>query len=919
MADCKRCMKRLYILMSLLCALPLLAQRPARDFAVEASAQVQVSPPRITLTWPAVSANSYTIYRKGLTAANWSQVGSLGGNATSFEDNNVSVGVGYEYKIVRTGAVTAHGFIYAGINVAPVEQRGKVLLVVDSSHASALAGELEQMKRNLIGDGWIVQRLDVARDGSPVTIKNQIKAAYDADRANMRAVYLFGRIPVPYSGDIMPDQHENHKGAWPADVYYGEMDMTWTDNQVTSTTAERPINWNVPGDGKFDQGYLTSDADLEVGRVDMWNLTAFANHAPSRSERDLLRQYLNKNHNFRHRVWTLPRRGLVYDSFGSDKGFDPVANSAWRNYAPMFGAGTSTEVGSGQYIPTLKDQGYLWAYSAGGGQYFTMNGIGDVNVFATNDIKTVFTLHMGSYFGDWNNEHNWLRSVLGSSTYTLTASYAGYPHNFYHHMALGETTGFGIRRSQNNASHLYGVTNQGTREVHIALMGDPTLRMHPVIPPSNLQVGSTATGASVNWGGSSDTDLQGYYVYRSPSPDGPFTRVSNSAVSGTSFQDTPPVAGTYTYMVRALKLERSPSGTYFNLSQGIFATATVNGGPSETVPTAPSGLTALALSTTAIDLGWNDNSSNETGFRIQRSSSTGSTEIQVGANTTTYRDNNLTPNTSYTYRVLAYNGIGSSALSSAASATTQAPPPDQATVTFVTTDTTAQGNWVGPFGSEGYIVVNATSQIPSYGTITPSGHSDFTWAASTNAVRALKKSPTNSDRIAAAWFGNQFNVSIDFTDTNTHRVAIYVLDWERSGREQRFEIVDAVSGNVLDQRTVGDFGNGKYLVWNIKGRVNIRVTKTSGINAVIMGIFFGPPQIIIPENITLQQPTYQASTGLSLSANGETGLRYILEYSEDFETWRGLATNTLSGATWNYTDGGARSSNQRFYRLRIER
>lgn len=909
-------MKYFYMLLSLVLSLPAFGQRQARDFAVEASAQVQASPARITLTWPGVSANSYTIFRKGLNDGNWSQIGTAPGNATSFADNNVSVGNAYEYKIVRTGDVTAYGFLYSGINVNPIENRGKVLLVVDSSHASALSTELEQLKRNLIGDGWQVARIDVSRDASPVTVKNQIKSVYDADRNNLRSVFLFGRIPVAYSGNIKPDNHDNHEGAWPADAYYGEMDMTWTDSQVNNTIAERSVNHNVPGDGKFDQGHLTSDVDLEVGRVDMWNLTAFINNPPSRNERDLLRQYLNKNHNFRHRAWTVPRRGLLYDSFGSDKGYDPVANSAWRNYAAMFGAGTTTEVGQWQFLPTLKDQAYLWSYSAGGGQYFTMNGIGDVNAFATNDIRAVFTMHMGSYFGDWNNEHNWMRSILGSTTYTLTASYGGYPHNFYQHMALGETIGLGIRRSLNNSTHLYGVTNDGTRQVHLALMGDPTLRMHPVIPARNLQVSSSA---NVTWQTSSDSDLQGYYVYRSASTDGPFTRISSSPVSGTSYQDNPPSAGTYTYMVRALKLERSPSGTYFNLSQGIFATASVSGGgPVETAPAAPNGLSAQAVSTTAIDLSWNDNSSNETGFRVQRTGPSGTSEFTVGANVRNHRDSNLSPNTTYSYKVQAYNNVGPSAYSSAVSATTHAPVADQATVSFLNTDSSTQGNWAGPFGSEGYVVVNATSQIPSYGTVTPSGHSDFTWSASTSDVRGLRKSPSSNDRIAAAWYGNEFNVAVNFTDMNTHRVGIYVLDWDRSGREQRFEVFDAVSGSLLDQRTASSFGEGKYYVWNIKGRVNIRVTRLAGINAVVMGIFFGPAREVIPNNLNLNQPAYQPANGLSLSATGHTGLKYIVECSDDCRTWRSIATNTVSSSTWSYTDSAARDRSQRFYRVRIE-
>ena len=43
----------------------------------------------------------------------------------------------------------------------------------------------------------------------------------------------FGHVPVPYSGDIVPDGHmPDHVGAWPCDGFYGDMDGTWTDNAV---------------------------------------------------------------------------------------------------------------------------------------------------------------------------------------------------------------------------------------------------------------------------------------------------------------------------------------------------------------------------------------------------------------------------------------------------------------------------------------------------------------------------------------------------------------------------------------------------------------------------------------------------------------------------------------------------------------
>ncbi|MGI8407767.1 MAG: fibronectin type III domain-containing protein, partial [Actinomycetota bacterium] len=93
-------------------------------------------------------------------------------------------------------------------------------------------------------------------------------------------------------------------------------------------------------------------------------------------------------------------------------------------------------------------------------------------------------------------------------------------------------------------------------------------------------------------------------------------------------------------------------------------------------PTAPSGLTATATSSSQINLAWTDTSSNEDGFKIERSSDgTNFSQIAtVGSNSTSYSNTGLAGSTTYHYRVRAYNSGGDSAYSNAASATTQSPP-----------------------------------------------------------------------------------------------------------------------------------------------------------------------------------------------------------------------------------------------------
>lgn len=88
---------------------------------------------------------------------------------------------------------------------------------------------------------------------------------------------------------------------------------------------------------------------------------------------------------------------------------------------------------------------------------------------------------------------------------------------------------------------------------------------------------------------------------------------------------------------------------------------------------APSNLSASAISKSQIDLSWQYNASNETGFRIERKKASGASYIviaEAGANVTSYSDTGLSAGTKYSYRIKAYNSSGESSYSNEASATT---------------------------------------------------------------------------------------------------------------------------------------------------------------------------------------------------------------------------------------------------------
>ena len=93
-----------------------------------------------------------------------------------------------------------------------------------------------------------------------------------------------------------------------------------------------------------------------------------------------------------------------------------------------------------------------------------------------------------------------------------------------------------------------------------------------------------------------------------------------------------------------------------------------------TPPPSPSNLTATGVSKTQVNLAWNDNSTNETGFVIERCRNANCRDAvevgQTGANSTAFLNKGLFANTQYTYRVRAVNNVGYSAYSNTITART---------------------------------------------------------------------------------------------------------------------------------------------------------------------------------------------------------------------------------------------------------
>ena len=168
--------------------------------------------------------------------------------------------------------------------------------------------------------------------------------------------------------------------------------------------------------------------------------------------------------------------------------------------------------------------------------------------------------------------------------------------------------------------------------------------------PTNLSAQANAQGTAIalNWTDNSQGE-SGYKVVRRTGLNGQWIVVSRGMTPNqTSYLDTDVEEGvTYFYRVRAYKV-RFEDGPYSN---------TVSATVQKTVLRAPVLSAALSADGASVELNWTDTSTGESGYKIVRRASDGTTvEILRGTtpDQTNFVDNTIVPGTTYTYRVRAY-------------------------------------------------------------------------------------------------------------------------------------------------------------------------------------------------------------------------------------------------------------------------
>lgn len=528
-------------------------------------------------------AESIRIFRRPLLADGmpWLQVGALAGGTTSFTDSDVAETEAWEYQLRRAinAGTDAIGYASAVIKYDNSNYRGSMILLADSSLLMPLEAEILQLKKDLTGDGWLVEQINVNRasgwySGSTVMqVKDKIKAVYDNAPANDKPLVLFmlGHIPMPRSGRdaVAPDDHSQNKGARGADTYYADLDGNYTDTGTYNPGGlVTPLAVNMPGDFKWDQDFIASKLELAFGRVDFADLGI---SFPTINEVELTRNYLNRLHQYKHVApgWNMGKK-VAFKT-----GYDNSNDGSYRSLLPIAGIDSVKQYsGSGAFPQWVKDNGPFMIFM----QNNTVPDIAEWKAIGMD--ATVFSSDQSHYgFGDVAEGAGYskIRALLAADTKNLVNLWTSTGINIFHQPGTGLPFGIACKQimDHNAGNNILEKPSQAYdtpawwNRTHFQYHGDPTLRLFQLAPASAPALQINADHILLSWAASPDAAVAGYHIYRSTTEFGKFEKITSNLCTDLFYSINNALPGEW-FMIRAIALQTTGSGTFYNASQGIF-------------------------------------------------------------------------------------------------------------------------------------------------------------------------------------------------------------------------------------------------------------------------------------------------------------------------------------------------------------
>ena len=544
-----------------------------RDYAIDAYAVPDSASGSVILHWKKDSAGSYIIEKKILAdnKFSWKKIAEIS-SADSFTDSvstdKFHTPIEYRIKMQLDDYSSAYCYISTSVGSLLLDKAENLLLLVDDYVYSNLNQKVNEYKKLFIADGYRVTLLSVPRQDSFDTVNIKL-TKHLIDSINqiepLSYITILGHAAVPYSGYDAVDGHPDHIGAWPCDAFYVQFHDHWSDSLVDAHSAADPRNINIPGDGKFDQLFIYDSVKIAIGRIDFSNLPDLY-----KSELQLYSDYIDRVSAYKHGELLLNKSAAIADGFGTDYN-EITAAEGWQNGLSLFGSESANSVPA--LVPYLVNHPDFYVYACNSGSFNSLKDQFYSQYLDTANFNCGIISLMGSYLADWDSQNNILRCLTAHSA--LNAFFGGRPFWRLEDLNIDATTGEIYKKAINN-SNFYNSTNlYGFRMLHIALMGDPTIRMFEVPAAKSFSAESTAGGIELNWSlPDNHTDLSAD-IYRASSIDSEFVKIrSESEFSGiTNFFDSLGTASDI-YMIRLKPSAiNSRSAEFSRSGLGIFASA----------------------------------------------------------------------------------------------------------------------------------------------------------------------------------------------------------------------------------------------------------------------------------------------------------------------------------------------------------
>ncbi len=320
----------------------------------------------------------------------------------------------------------------------------------------------------------------------------------------------------------------------------------------------------------------------------------------------------------------------------------------------------------------------------------------------------------------------------------------------------------------------------------------------PTTPTGLTSPSKTANTVSLSWTASTDNvAVTAYDVKRNG--------VTVGSPTTTSFTDTGLAASTaYTYTVVA----RDAAGNASAASSSLAVTT--NAATDTQAPTAPTGLTSPSKTATTVNLSWTASTDNVgvTSYEIRRGGNAVGT-----ATSTSFVDSGLTPNTAYSYTVVARDAAGNTSAASSAlavttsgSSDTQAPTAPTGLTSPSKTATTVSLSWTASTDNVGVTAYDIKRAGATVGTAAMTSFTDTGLTAST-AYSYTVVARDAAGNVSAA--SSPLSVTTSAASSGS---ASY--EAESSGNTLAGGAVVSSSANASGGAKVGYVGNGGTLTFN---------------------------------------------------------------------------------------------------------